>query len=329
MKAVQILGDKSCPKIATNHSVKTPEPENDDILVQVYAAGITGDEVLWPEVYNTPTRIPGHDISGVISAFGPDYNGPLRIGQDVFAFLDADRGQGQAQYVICSPDEVAPKPASISHAEAAALPIPVLTAWEAMAEHGKLEPDMKVLVTGASGAVGIMLVQFVKQVVGAHIIALASTQHHSALMKLGASEVADYNTKNWERLISDVDVVFDTVGGDILAKTWETVKENGVIVTVGDPPPPWAFGRGTAVESIGNPGVRYLHFIVSANAERLRKASEMIDSGRIKALAVKAFPFQEAEQAWLHAQQRNRGHKVVIEFEHVSHDVLAGKKYKE
>ncbi|KAK4194341.1 hypothetical protein QBC40DRAFT_302210 [Triangularia verruculosa] len=326
MKAVQILGDKSCPKIVTNHSLKTPEPENDDILVQVYAAGITGDEVLWPEVYSTPTRIPGHDISGVISAFGPVYDGPLKIGQEVFAFLDADRGQGQAQYAICSPDEVAPKPASISHAEAAALPIPVLTAWEAMAEHGRIRSDMRVLVTGASGAVGMLFVQFGKRVVGAHVIALASAQHHSALAELGASQVVDYNTPDWERLISDVDVVFDTVGGDVLAKTWETVKEDGVIVTVGDPPPPWAFGRGTAVESIGNPGVRYLHFIVSANAERLRKASEMIDGGRIKALAVKAFPFREAEKAWLHAQQRNRGHKVVIEFDDASHDASAGKK---
>ncbi|RSM02342.1 hypothetical protein CEP52_007987 [Fusarium oligoseptatum] len=321
MKGVQILGDKSCPKIATTYSLKKPEPENDDILVQVYAAGITGDEVLWPEVYNTPTRVPGHDISGIISAFGPKYNGPLRIGQEVFAFLDADRGQGQAQFVICTPDEVAPKPASISHAEAAALPIPVLTAWEAMVEHGKIEPGMKVLVTGASGAVGILFVQLVKHVVGTHVIALASARYHPTLMQLGASEVVDYNTPNWERSISDVDVVFDTVGKDILAKTWEVVKENGVIVTVGDPPPSWAFGRGTAAESVENPGVRYLHFIVSANGERLRKAAEMIDDGRIKALAVKTFPFHEAEQAWMHAQQRNRGYKVAIEFEDDGRDV--------
>ncbi|KAM7184003.1 hypothetical protein V8F20_012402 [Naviculisporaceae sp. PSN 640] len=321
MKAVQILGDQSCPKIVTNHSLSTPTPENDDILVQVYAAGITGDEVLWPEVYNTPSRIPGHDISGVISAFGPLYNGPLKIGRNVYAFLDADRGQGQAQYAICSPNEVAPKPASISHAEAAALPIPVLTAWEAMVEHGRIQTDMRVLVTGASGAVGIVFVQLVKHLVGAHVIALASAKHHLALTELGASQVVDYNTPGWERQISDVDVVFDTVGGNVLSKTWETVKENGVIVTVGDPPPAWAFGRGTAVESMGKPGVRYLHFIVSANAERLRKASEMIDGGRIKTLAVKPFPFSDAEKAWLHARQRNRGHKIVIEFEDESHDV--------
>lgn len=326
MKGVQILGNKSCPKLVINYSLEKPEPQNNDILVQVYAAGITGDEVLWPEVYSTPSRIPGHDISGVISAFGPDYTGPLRIGQEVFAFLDADRGQGQAQYVICSPEEVALKPASISHAEAAALPIPVLTAWEAMADHGRVQPRMRVLVTGASGAVGVQFIQFVKQVVGAHVIALASARHHPVLTKLGASEVLDYNTPNWERSVLDVNVVFDTVGGDILAKTWETVKKNGIIVTVGDPPPPWAFGKGIAVESIGNPGVRYLHFIVSANAERLRNASEMIDGGCIKALAVKAFQFHEAEKAWLYAQQRNRGHKVVIEFEGESQDTLSGKE---
>ncbi|KAM0425689.1 hypothetical protein ACHAPT_008936 [Fusarium lateritium] len=323
------MGDKSCPEIVTNSSLQTPAPENAEILVKVYAAGVTGDEVLWPEVYNTPSRIPGHDISGAISALGPHYNGPLRIGQEVFAFLAADRGQGQAQYVICSPNEVAPKPPPISHAEAAALPIPLLTAWEAMVEHGGVESDMRVLVTGASGAVGILFVQFVKQVVGADVIALASARHHPTLRQLGASRVVDYNTPNWQSLIADVDVVFDTVGGDILTKTWETVKEDGVIVTVGDPPPSWAFGKGTATESARHPGVRYLHFIVSPNAERLRKASKMIDQGRINTLAVKVFPFHEAKQSWLYAQQRNRGHKAVIEFEDGSHDLLVVKKQEE
>ncbi|KAF5011829.1 hypothetical protein FDECE_2061 [Fusarium decemcellulare] len=314
MRAVQVIGDMTSPKVVTNPSIAKPIPRNSEILVQVYAAGITGDEVLWPELYDTPSRIPGHDISGVIAGFGPDYDGPLKVGQEIIALIAAERGEGQADYAICFAEEVALKPASVSHAEAAALPIPLLTAWESVLDHGKVKSGMKVLVTGASGAVGILLVQIATQIAGANVVALAASRNHPALRQLGAHEVIDYNTTGWESIVTDVDVVLDTVGGGILAKTWETVKDDGAIVTVGDPPPPWAFGRGQATEATRHPGVRYLHFIVSPNATRLEKVLDMIDRGRVEALAVKSFPFHEAAQAWMYAQQRNRGHKVVIDF---------------
>jgi NADPH:quinone reductase-like Zn-dependent oxidoreductase len=314
MKAVQILGDVSSPKIATNYSMKIPIPQNDEILVQVHAAGITGDEIIWPEPYSTETRIPGHDISGVVYTTGPEYHGPLKVGQEVFALLKADRGQGQANYVVCVSDEASPKPNSISHDEAAALPIPLLTAWEALSEHGKVKAGMRVFITGASGAVGILATQIASQSLGAHVIALASSKNHETLKQLGAHEVFDYSTPNWEQHIRNVDVVFDTVGGDILAKTWEIVTDNGTIITVGDPAPAWAFGGGQAPESIDHPNVRYEHFIVSSNAEKMGKLSELIDEGSLKPLAVKSFPFHEAEKAWAYAQQRNRGQKAVINF---------------
>ena len=318
MKAIQILGDVSSPEIATNRSMVKPIPKNSELLVSVHAAGITGDEIIWPEPYASPTRIPGHDVSGVISSTGSDYQGPLEIGQEVFALLGADRGQGQADYVICLPSEVAPKPTTLSHAEAAALPIPLLTAWEALVNHGSLKSHQsgkRVLITGASGAVGTFAVQFAARVFGAHVIALASSRNHEMLRQLGASEVLDYGIIDWETKVAGVDVVFDTVGGDILGKTWECVKDDGVIVTVGDPAPAWAFGQGQAEESVDHPNVRYVHFIVSPNAEELRKAGEMIDNGSLEKLAVKSFPFDEAKAAWECARQRSRGYKVVIDFE--------------
>jgi NADPH:quinone reductase-like Zn-dependent oxidoreductase len=128
MRAVQILGSISSPRIGASDDLPKPEPRNSEILIKVHAAGITGDEVTWPELYQTSSRIPGHELSGTIAALGPAYSGPLRTGQEVFGFLEATRGQGQAEYVVCSPSEIAPKPTSISHAEAAALPIPLLTA---------------------------------------------------------------------------------------------------------------------------------------------------------------------------------------------------------
>lgn len=314
MKAVQILGDVSSPKVTINSSTTKPTPRNGEILIKVHAAGITGDELLWPELYNTATRIPGHEVSGIVFATGPDYHGPLAVGQEVFAFIAADRGEGQAEYAICLADEVAPKPASLPHGEAAALPIPFLTAWEAIVDHGVAKPGMRVLITGASGAVGSLAVQLATNLTGCHVTALASSRNHDSLRRLGARELVDYNISGWEHQIQDIDLVFDTVGGDILTKTWETVKKDGVIITVGDPPPPWAFGGDEAAESTKLPGVRYKHFIVSPSSERLTKLSVMLNDGSIEALAVRSFPVDDAEQAWAHAQLRNRGPKVVVDF---------------
>ncbi|CAJ0554512.1 Ff.00g130250.m01.CDS01 [Fusarium sp. VM40] len=314
MKAVQILGDVTHPSVNISYSMKKPMPSNAEILVQVHAAGVTGDELVWPEVYQTPSRIPGHDISGTIAALGPDYSGPLVLGQEVFCLISADRGEGQADFAICSANEVAPKPAKLSHAEAAALPIPMLTAWEGIVDHDNLTPGSRVLVTGASGAVGQQIVQLVKNLTGAYVIALASSRNHELLRSLGADENVDYTVSNWETTIQSVEFVFDTVGGDVLSKTWDLVKSHGTIVTVGDPAPAWAFGKETAPEALKHPGVKHLHFIVSPNAERLGEGSRMIDAGLIKPLQVKVFPFEKAVEAWEYARQRGRGEKVVIEF---------------
>ncbi|KAJ5730465.1 uncharacterized protein N7483_004973 [Penicillium malachiteum] len=314
MKAVQILGDVSSPNIFTNYSMETPEVKDSEILIRVHAAGITGDEIIWPEPYASATRIPGHEISGIVSALGPNYDGPLSIDQEVLAFLHTDRGQAQADYVVCLPDEVAVKPTSISHAQAAALPIPLLTAWEAITDHAMVKPGMRVFITGASGAVGIMAVQLARKLAGAFVIALASPRNHEMLKGLGANEVLDYNVSGWEKSVVGVDVVFDTVGGEVLAKTWECVKDDGVIVTVGDPAPDWAFGRGQAPEAVQCPNVRYFHFIVSPNAKRMEDGSEMVAAESLTTLAVKRFPFNEAKAAWGYAQKRNRVEKVVIDF---------------
>jgi NADPH:quinone reductase-like Zn-dependent oxidoreductase len=314
MKAIQIIGDVSSPRVVVSNSVPKPIPRKDEILVKVHAAGITGDELLWPEIYSSESRIPGHEISGTISAIGADYQGPLAVGQEVISFLAADHGGGQAEYAICLADEVAPKPTSLSHEEAAALPIPFLTAWEALIDHCKARTGMRVLITGASGAVGSIAVQLATRLAGCHVIALASCRHHDSLKVLGAQEVLDYNDLHWEQQVQNIDIVFDMVGGQVLTKTWETVTNDGYIVTVADPPPPWAFGRAVAAESSSFPAVRYKYFVVSPSSERLAELSGMLKDCVVTALAVSSFPVDEAEQAWAHARRRNHGSKVVLNF---------------
>lgn len=314
MKAVQILGEPSSPTIATNNEISKPTPQNAELQIKVHAAGITGDEITWPEPYNRATRIPGHDISGIISALGPNYTGPHKVGQEIFAMISADRGEGQAEFAICTDDEVAPKPKSISHAEAAALPIPLLTAYEALLDHGGIKSGMRVFITGASGSVGILAVQIAKRKFGAHVVGLASGQHHENLKRMGADEVFDYKVEGWETKFDKVDLVFDTVGGKILEKCWKVVEDKGTLITIGDPAPSWAFGQGVAPEAVDHPGVRYKHFILSPESERLTQLGEMIDGGLVKPLNVEVFPFDDSVKAWAYARQRGRGNKAVISF---------------
>ncbi|KAK2594459.1 hypothetical protein QQS21_007805 [Conoideocrella luteorostrata] len=315
MKAVQVLGSEDSHKIVFSNSATKPSPHNDQILVKVHAAGITADEVSWPELYNSSTRIPGHDVSGIVDVLGPSYTGPLKVGQEVFAMVQADAGGGcQAEYVLLSAEEAALKPASVSHAQAAALPIPFLTAWEAIFQHAKVQKGSKVLVTGASGAVGRVMIQLAAGVLGCQVTGLASTKHHDSLKELGASILVDYCTPNWEDAVTDMDAVLDAVGSETLARSWKCLQPNGSIVTIADPPPPWAFGRGKPKELEQYPKVNWVYFIVTARGEILANLDDLLNKRKIQALPVKAFAADESLEAWKYAGQRGREGKVVIEF---------------
>ncbi|KAL6400174.1 Reticulon-4-interacting protein 1, mitochondrial [Ilyonectria robusta] len=315
MKAIQITGDKDAHQITLTDTLPKPTPQGRDILIKVFAAGITADEVSWPELYSTSSRVPGHDISGVIEALGSEYDGALCIGDSVFAMLSANTSQGgQAEYAIASPDEVALKPTSISHQEAAALPIPILTAWEAIFTHAKVKKGSKVLVTGASGSVGVMLVQIASRLLNAEVIALASARNHAHLMELGASQAFDYMSPNWHQIIKDMDIVFDTAGGTILDRAWNTVKKDGAIVTVADPPPPWAFGRGKPEQLQDHPDVTWVYFVVTSRSEHLARVASLLDEGSLEPLAIKTFPVENAADAWAYGGRRGRKGKAVIEF---------------
>ncbi|KAK0715563.1 putative zinc-containing alcohol dehydrogenase [Lasiosphaeris hirsuta] len=314
MKAVQILGDRGDHRIALSEHLPRPKPSDHEVLVRIEAAGVTADETSWVEVYKTPSRIPGHDISGFIVQLPMHYAGPIAVGTPVFAMLHADRGQGMADYATVRFEEMTPKPRSLTHAQAAAMPIPAVTAWEALHQHARLGRGRRVLVTGASGAVGRMIVQLARVLFDAEVVALASVRNHALLRDLGAAEVVDYNTPGWEGLVKDVDAVFDTAGGEVLTKSWQTVKGDAVIVTVADPPPPWAFGGQVPEELKDHPGVRYVYFVLSPDAEALRKVAGLIDEGKVQALPVVEFPVDSAVEAWEFAATRSRGGKVVITF---------------
>lgn len=315
MRGVQILGDKSSPQITYSTALTVPTATGDEVLIKVAAAGITADEVSWPELYES-NRIPGHDVAGTVVALGPEYKGSIKKGDEVFAMIRAATAAGgQADYVPVAGSEVAPKPHSLSMAEAAAMPIPVLTAWEALHTQAEIRKGDRVLVTGASGAVGVMLVQVASKILGAHVVALASPKTHAHLQTLGAAQCIDYNAASWETSFDAVDAVFDTVGSQVYTKSWKSLRQGGTMVTIADPPPPWAFNDGKADELKDNPDAKHVYFIVTASGEELGKTTKLFDDGTLKPLPVVEFEPAKAVEAWKYGGQRGKQGKAVLRFD--------------
>lgn len=315
MKAVQILGSAESHTVSLTNDMAPPTPSSTEVIVKIKAAGITADEVSWPELYETEAQIPGHDISGVVESLGPGYDGALAVGDEVFGMIAASARQGgQAEYAPILASELSIKPKNISHETAAALPIPVLTAWEGLFTHAKLAKGAKVFVTGASGAVGSMVVQMASKISEAHVIGLASRAKQEEVISLGAKQCIDYADPEWHQKVKDVDLVFDTVGGETLDKCWQTLKQDGHLVTIGDPIPSWAFGQGEPKELAIYPNVKWTFFIVSPDAKMLSHIGGLIEEGLLTPLAIKTFGVDDATTAWEHAAKRGRKGKVVIRF---------------
>ncbi|KAK4120354.1 NAD(P)-binding protein [Parathielavia appendiculata] len=339
MKAVQILGPKTNPTITLNptHPLPTADTDNDPedplILLRVHSAGVTADEQTWPELYSHTNRdrIPGCEVAGTVAALPEGYGISsisssdrllLQVGDAVYAMLHPDRARGQAEWTYARVSELARVPRSLlgsGLAMAAALPIPALTAWEGLWKRvpGGLPKGARVLVTGASGAVGRMVVQIAKseKFEGVRVVALAKGEEKlEAVMALGADEVVDYGLEGWEDLVGrrSVDAVFDAAGGEVLTRAWGTVKDDGVVLTIADPPPAWAVKKVVPKEAEGRPGVRYVYFIVSPDWKGLGEISNLIDEGILKPLPVVEFPLDKAVEAWEFAQHRGRQGKVVI-----------------
>lgn len=219
MKAIRIHG-RGGPDQLVYEDAPQPRPGPGEVLVRVYATGVIAPELTWSATYQTKagsTRtlpIPGHDLSGVVEEVGPDVT-TLTRGSEVYALTAFDRDGAEAEYTIALPSELAPRPHTLDHVQAAAVPLTALTAWQALFDHANLAAGQIVLIHGAAGGVGVFAVQLARWA-GAHVIATASARNRDFLRELGANEIIDYSTTRFEEVVRDVDLVFDTVGGDTL-----------------------------------------------------------------------------------------------------------------
>jgi NADPH:quinone reductase-like Zn-dependent oxidoreductase len=297
MHAIRLLAPTG-PRALSYEVIETPEPGEGEALVRVHAAAITRDELDWP-VDRLPAT-PSYEFSGIVAALGPGVTQPS-IGDEVYALAGFDRDGAAADFVLVPSSLLAPRPASLDHTQSAALPLAALSAWQGLFDHGRLEKGRRVLITGASGGVGHLATQLARQR-GAYVTGTASTEKMDFVKTLGAHEVIDHSETRLEEAIEQVDLVFDTVGGDLLRRSPAVMRSGGKIVSIAEDPPK------LAAES----GIDSVYFVVEPNRNQLIQVADLVDRGELKPAVDSTFPLAEARAAFARSMDRATCGKVIL-----------------
>jgi NADPH:quinone reductase-like Zn-dependent oxidoreductase len=285
-----------------------PEVRRGDVLLQVRATGITPAELTWDETYQNTDgapripSIPGHEVSGVVERMAPDVT-DFRPGDEVYGLADFPRDGAAAEFAAVRAANLALKPRSIPHVQAAALPLSALTAWQALFEHAHLVAGQSVLIHGGAGGVGSLAVRLARWR-RARVIATASGRDTAFVRSLGADDVIDYHATRFEEALRDVDVVLDTIGSETRERSWRVLRNGGALVTLVSPIP-----AGVAEQH----GVRGVFFIVRGNRGQLDQISTLVDEGKLKPVIAEVLPLARAREAFeLRAEIHSPG-KIVLQ----------------
>jgi len=291
MKAI-VVHEFGGPEVLKFEEMPRPEPEENQILVRVMAAGVNPVDASirsgkYAKLFGTTLPfVPGFDIAGVVEKSGAKIS-KFKTGDSIYAMLDLKDGGGYADYAIATEVGAALKPTSLNYVEAAGAPGVALTAWQALIDTAKLSADQAALIHGGSGGVGMFAVQIAKAR-GAKVIATASTRNQDLLKELGADVTIDYTKQKFEDIVKDVDVVLDSVGEDTLARSYAVVKKGGYIVSIVERP-----DRSELVKH----AIRGAFISVEPNSDELAEIGKLIDQKKIKVVVSQTFPLPEARKA--------------------------------
>jgi NADPH:quinone reductase-like Zn-dependent oxidoreductase len=289
MRVVRLRAPGGPEQLAVEEAGR-PRPGPGEALIRVHAAAITRNELQWP-VDRLPA-IPSYELAGVVEETGPGVAG-VRPGDEVFALTPFDRDGVAADYAVVPADVLAARPRSLNRAESAAIPLPALTAWQGLFDHGRLAAGERVLIHGAAGGVGGFAVQLARAA-GAHVIGTASAASLDLVLEHGAHEAVDAATR-FEDAVEPVDLVFDTVGGERLRRSGAVLRAGGRLVSVAEEPPD---------------GGEY--FIVEPNRNQLWSIARLADAGELRRPSVEIFPLASAREAFARSLERGRRGKVVL-----------------
>ena len=301
MKAIRIH-DYGGPEVLALEETPQPQAAEGQVLIHVHAAGVNPADWKARAGYFKQFRplpfpwIPGLEGAGVIEAVGAGVT-QFQPGQGVFGPFSG----AYAEYAVAPASDIQLKPAKLTFEEAASVPVGALTAWAAVIDTAKVEAGQRVLVHGAAGGVGLYVVQLACWK-GAHVIGTTSAANADFARSLGAEEVIDYAAVSFENILHDIDVVIDTVGGDVFERSIHVIRSGGALVSVAArPSPDMGKVQGVHVASAGR-----------ASEEKLVQITQLIEAGKIKPYVGKVFPLAEARQAQALSQTGHGRGRIVL-----------------
>ena len=310
-----------------------PEPDvgDNDVLIQVHATAVNQlDSKLRNGEFKLilpyrPPFILGHDVAGVVVRVGPRVR-QFKVGDEVYARPDDFRIGTFAELIAVKEDSVAIKPKNITMEEAASIPLVGLTAWQALVENARLKKGQKVFIQAGSGGVGTFAIQLAKHL-GATVATTTSAGNMALVKSLGADVVIDYKQDAFEERLNGYDVVLNSQDGKTLAKSLGVLQAGGRLISISGPPDPqfaedtkapWlvkqvmrALSRGTRRQA-QRLKVSYTFLFMKASGSQLRQITPLIESGAIRPVIDKVFPFESTNEAIAYVESGRAKGKVVI-----------------
>jgi NADPH:quinone reductase-like Zn-dependent oxidoreductase len=294
------------PEVLEDDTIPLPIPKNDEILVRIVAASVNpvdgkiregkfarvNDEAL-------PVTL-GRDLSGVVESCGPAARG-ITKGEAVFALLGYDRG-AYAQHVVVKPDEWTRKPENLSHVEAAAVPLAALTAWQGMIDNGGLKNGQRVLIHGGAGGVGHLAIQIAKAK-GAWVATTCSKEDLDFVRSLGADQAIDYRAEKFEDRLTDIDLVYDLIGGETQERSFKVLKQDGALISTLQAP-----DKAKALYK----HITIAHYMAKPDAGELAEIAELLRKRSIKPVIHATYSLENAGQAETALAQDHVRGKIVL-----------------
>lgn len=309
----------------------TPEIDEYEVLAEIHAASINpvdfkirDGKVKLLVKYKMPLIL-GNDFSGVVAKVGAKVT-RFKVGDEIYARPRKSKIGTFAEYIAVHEDDIALKPKNLSFEEAASIPLVGLTTYQALSDILQLQKGQKILIHAGSGGVGTFAIQLAK-IMGATVATTASEAGTNLVKSLGADEIINYKTEKFEEILKNYDAVFDTLGGEILEKSFEVLKSGGKVVSVSGLPNARfgkEYGSGffktllfsaashklTALEKKHN--VEYSFLFMKPSGEQLQIIANFIETGKIKPIIDRVFPFEDAQKAMEYAESGRAKGKIIV-----------------
>ncbi len=308
-----------------------PQVQNGDVLVRVHATAVNlldskvrdGEfKIFLP--YRPPFVL-GHDVAGTVVKVGSGVN-RFKVGDEIYARPRDHRVGTFAEMIAIDQDDAALKPRTLDMEEASSIPLVALTAWQALVDIGKVKPGQKVFIQAGSGGVGTIAIQLAKHL-GATVATTTSAKNAALVKSLGADVVIDYKSQDFEKVLSDYDVVLNSQDPKTLAKSLNVLKPGGHLVSISGPPDP-AFAKDLGLNALlklvvrllsrsvrkkaKSRSVQYSFLFMRANGRQLEEIAELIDSGALRPVVDKIFPFNQTSEALAYVETGRAKGKIVI-----------------